>query len=448
MALLINDWQTRSQTLAQKCCYLFEKKLLSDCEFHVENEKIQCHKLILTMSSPVFQAMFFNGYSEESAPIIITDIKSDIFLQMIHFIYEMPIYIQSYINACDLYYAAKKYLLTFLEKDCINYLLDHLNHSNALYLYEFSKFHDEIKLRKQCILEIQLHTTEVLRSVHASNMSEDTISSILDLHTLNVPSELTLFKMVEEWILSTIDMKDLSSTQWKGKFYGILKKIRFLSLTTNEFAESILPTKLLTDKEKLDILLRIVKVSETPMGNGLCELRQKRRPVNIKSTKDVSEVRCDGSEWLTSLFNVSSPMDLIGIEIKMQIREEGGQYVENIMVKVAEAQSKFHFAEGNIYGPVHYNSKAQILFNTVAKLKPGKDYALHVFLCKPGMYPIGRHNKSISENNDSELIDFISHSSWQGAHPFNTTILSSIIYTDPGEEEDEDSKSQLLMKSN
>lgn len=64
-----------------------------------------------------------------------------------------------------------------------------------------------------------------------------------------------------------------------------MKKIRFLSLTTTEFAESILPTKLLSDKEKLDILLRITKVSETPMGNGLCELRQKRRPVNIKSTK-------------------------------------------------------------------------------------------------------------------------------------------------------------------
>ncbi|CAH1396769.1 unnamed protein product [Nezara viridula] len=335
MALVMNDWQTKSKTFAEKCSYVFEKKLLTDCEFHVESEKIQCHKLILAMSSPVFQAMFFNGYSEESVPIIISDIKPDIFLQMIHFIYDIPIYIQSYINACDLYYAAKKYLLTFLEKECINYLLEYLNHSNVLYLYEFSKFHDEIKLRKQCILEIQLHTTEVLRSVHASNMSEDTISSILDLHTLNVPSELTLFKMVEEWFLSTIDMKESSSTQWKGKCYGLLKKIRFLSLTTTEFAEGILTTKLLTDKQKLDILLRITKVMETSMGNGLCELRQKRRPVNIKSTKlldiqDVSEIRCDGSEWLTSLFKVSSPMDLIGIELYFRSKCKEEKKVDNI----------------------------------------------------------------------------------------------------------------------
>lgn len=49
----------------------------------------------------------------------------------------------------------------------------------------------------------------------------------------------------------------------------------------------------------------------------------------------------------------------------MQIREEDGQYMENIIVKVAEAQSKFHFAEGNIYGPVNYNSKAQVYITSV-----------------------------------------------------------------------------------
>lgn len=103
------------------------------------------------------------------------------------------------------------------------------------------------------------------------------------------------------------------------------------------------------------------------------------------------------------------------------------------MVKIGKAKSDEHFAEGSLCGAVQYNSKAQIMLNSVATLEPSEEYAVHVFLCKPGVYPIGRHT-NLSCQNESVVIDFVSHSSWERAHPFNTTVISSLIYSDIIEE--------------
>ena len=41
MAIMVNDWQTKTMSFTEKCLYIFEKKILCDCEFIVENEKVK-----------------------------------------------------------------------------------------------------------------------------------------------------------------------------------------------------------------------------------------------------------------------------------------------------------------------------------------------------------------------------------------------------------------------
>lgn len=62
---------------------LFETGQWADCKFVVGQESNQelfnGHKLILAMSSPVFEAMFYGSMSEKNYPISIKDVQPKAF---------------------------------------------------------------------------------------------------------------------------------------------------------------------------------------------------------------------------------------------------------------------------------------------------------------------------------------------------------------------------------
>ena len=99
------------------------------------------------------------------------------------------------------------------------------------------------------------------------------------------------------------------------------------------------------------------------------------------------------------------------------------------MVKVGLAHQEDHFAETSLLRSVPYNSEAQVMFPNPPVLEVGHSYAVHVFLCSPGIYPLG-HNRKLNCTNSNVEIDFVSHTSWEQCHPWNSTVLSSLIYTD------------------
>jgi len=61
----------------------------TDCVFHVCEEQVKCHKLILSSASPVFEAMFFGPMqnNEPEPEIEIHDISSAIFKVLVEYIY-------------------------------------------------------------------------------------------------------------------------------------------------------------------------------------------------------------------------------------------------------------------------------------------------------------------------------------------------------------------------
>lgn len=73
---------------------LRKKDKYTDCTFKIDNQTINCHKILLVASSPVFEAQFFGNFSESadsdetSTKIIkITDISYDIFNLLLDFVY-------------------------------------------------------------------------------------------------------------------------------------------------------------------------------------------------------------------------------------------------------------------------------------------------------------------------------------------------------------------------
>ena len=95
--------------------------------------------MFLAMASPVFEAMFFGGLAESNAgntqEIKILDVQPDAFYVMLQYIYNDHIKLNSFELACDICYAAKKYMLPALVQECTNYLVSCILHSVASCTY-------------------------------------------------------------------------------------------------------------------------------------------------------------------------------------------------------------------------------------------------------------------------------------------------------------------------
>lgn len=73
---------------------------------------------------------------------------------MFRYIYTDHVDFASCSHACEVYLAATKYMLPFLEQYCIKYLRENVNASSACELFELATFHDnsDIKdLKDVCI---------------------------------------------------------------------------------------------------------------------------------------------------------------------------------------------------------------------------------------------------------------------------------------------------------
>lgn len=88
----------------------------------------KAHKLLLSLRSPVFRAMFHGPLRDETGTVDIDDVAPKAFEAMLKHIYkgsnsdegssEDRAWIANPANAWQLWYAAKKYMLDSLEEKC------------------------------------------------------------------------------------------------------------------------------------------------------------------------------------------------------------------------------------------------------------------------------------------------------------------------------------------
>ncbi|XP_068145802.1 uncharacterized protein [Drosophila tropicalis] len=128
--------------LGRRYAKLLHAEKYTDCVFHVTDEEIKCHKLILCASSPVFEAMFYGPLQDhgQDNQIEIDDISAEIFKVLIEYIYTGSVDWNGLeLLACiELYYAAEKYLMDQLIADSLVAITRKLRFSNILPALELS----------------------------------------------------------------------------------------------------------------------------------------------------------------------------------------------------------------------------------------------------------------------------------------------------------------------
>ncbi|XP_044021024.1 speckle-type POZ protein-like [Aphidius gifuensis] len=111
-----------------------QNEKFSDIVLEVDGKELKAHKMILSIKSPVFSAMFDHESMKESRDnrVVIKDIDVDVVKQMMEYIYtgKTPSKIDDCVH--DLIGAAVKYQIDDLREICENNLMERMTVDNAV----------------------------------------------------------------------------------------------------------------------------------------------------------------------------------------------------------------------------------------------------------------------------------------------------------------------------
>ncbi|XP_044015086.1 speckle-type POZ protein-like [Aphidius gifuensis] len=167
-----------------------ENERFSDIILEVDGKEFKAHKMILSLKSPVFSAMFDHESMKESRDnrVVIKDIDADVVKQMLEYIYtgKTP----SKINDCvhDLIGAADKYHIDDLREICENNLMEKLTVDNAVHTLIVADRYDAKELKtkvvefiKQNVSIIDSADFEALKSNNA-NLAIEILRKLIPLN--------------------------------------------------------------------------------------------------------------------------------------------------------------------------------------------------------------------------------------------------------------------------
>jgi len=263
MSVVKENWQTTKPTIRERSKFMFNNNLFSDVKFVVQmatqgesesKQAIPAHKFVLSISSPVFEAMFYGELAETKDCIELPDCEYESLFEFFRYMYSDEV-ILSGSNVMGVLYLAKKYMVPSLAEKCTKYLQDNLDPSNVFIILPLAQKYEERNLVDQCWKVIDKQTEEAVKSDGFATIERSLLESVVERDALRV-SEVELFKAVMQWATKESEKQGLvADGQVKRRILGekIVKGLRFPVMTHEEFASVVLDGKILTLDEVTDM---------------------------------------------------------------------------------------------------------------------------------------------------------------------------------------------------
>ena len=268
-------WQsTARRTIRERCKSIFNKELLSDVTFVVrdshggsESKTIPAHKFVLSISSPVFYAMFYGDLAEKTDSVEISDCEYESLLELFRFIYSDEANLTPD-NVMRLMYLAKKYMLPSLADKCSAYLQENLDAANAFHVLPDAQKYEEKDLLDHCWKLIEKETDEGVKSDGFVTIERSVLEELIEKDSLNI-KEVELFKAVDCWAGKECEKQGLvAEGSVKRRILGerIVKGIRFPVMEQKEFADVVIDSDILTKMETYGLIKYFNSVLNTSVG--------------------------------------------------------------------------------------------------------------------------------------------------------------------------------------
>ena len=267
------------ETCKERSKFIFNNDLLSDIKFVVEAPQngescskrrqivIPAHKFLLSISSPVFFAMFCSEMAESQELIDLPDCEYEGMLELLRYIYTDEVCLNGN-NVMQVLYLAEKYMIPRLADECAKHLRQNLDSSIVLGVLKFAQQYENEDLPFQWWDFIDKKTEEVLKSSDFATVEKCFLEELLDRDTLNV-KEVELFKAVNYWAEKECKRQNLQAEgAVKRKLLGekIIKNIRFPVMTKDEFINVVSVTNILTEEDTIDIMEYFSSHQTSPVG--------------------------------------------------------------------------------------------------------------------------------------------------------------------------------------
>ncbi|XP_045185878.2 BTB/POZ domain-containing protein 6-B-like [Mercenaria mercenaria] len=283
------DWR-ETKTAEQCLSHLCLSEHLSDICFVFKSHKdvkLPAHKFVLSMRSPVFEAMFYGTLAEGGSTISIEDIEPETTKDLLRFVYsDKPQLDGSNVLRC--LYAAKKYALTGLVKQCSSFLESNIDPSNVCSIHEQAVFYEIKPLQEKCFDYILENASDVFSAEGFSSISHSTLLNVLKHDELS-EDEVNIFKAALNWSKHNCKAKNISpdANNLRECLGDALYEIRFPIMPIEEFAMVVTPTGILTSEEQVQVYQYNATKGSTPLENFVHRERTNMF-VTIDLTDDVS----------------------------------------------------------------------------------------------------------------------------------------------------------------
>ena len=253
---------------------MFDNNLFSDVKFVVQKaaqgeseskQVVPAHKLVLSISSPVFEAMFYGELAETTDSVELPDCEYDSLLELFRYMYSDEV-ILSGSNVMGVLYLAKKYMVPSLADKCNIYLQDNLDPSNVFSILPSVQKYEEKTLVDQCWQVIDEQTEEAVNSDVFATIERSLLQAVVVRDTLTI-EEIELFKAVDLWATKECERQGLAEDgKGKRRILGeeIIKEIRFPTMDEKDFSSVVLDSKILTKEEIVSVLKQRNSVPSPP----------------------------------------------------------------------------------------------------------------------------------------------------------------------------------------
>ncbi|XP_065214359.1 speckle-type POZ protein B-like [Planococcus citri] len=186
----IMPMETPSCTLSDDLSQLLEDQEFCDVTLSVNGQQFKAHKGILAARCSVFKAMFKHRMREaKSSRVEITDIKPDVFRELLHYIYTGKVKYMETATFMDLLVAADKYDLQSLKSLCGVALNKHLTHDNAANILIIADSHQSEKLKAAAISFIKSNAFVVMSTDGWKDMLNHYPNLVWEVKNGNVKSK-------------------------------------------------------------------------------------------------------------------------------------------------------------------------------------------------------------------------------------------------------------------
>lgn len=227
---------------------------------HDDNFKV--HRLVLGMWSRVFQVMLF-GPMAEGGTITLEEDSPQTFKWVLNYMYTGELRLPSVELALQVYLFANKYLMAHLKTVCSKYLINQVVAERVPEVLNLAILLEDGDLIDKCVEVLEPSADSFFASPAIGSLSSDSLKCLLG-KDLSVFSESVVFQGILNWCRSHLKSKEkeISPITLRQEMENFLPKIRFLTMSLEEFVKNVLPEYILTLEEVETITRKIAGVPE------------------------------------------------------------------------------------------------------------------------------------------------------------------------------------------